>query len=136
MSPRLVREVPTYGLGALHGQRLRRAPSERTLRLRAVDRVAEVVALAVWHELDQRARRPRCTVQLVVDDVGEKLDQMEVRHLLAATEVVALAELTTGHRPPQAVAVIVDVQPLADLLACPVDRQRLASAGIPDHQRQ
>ena len=59
----------------------------------------------------------------------------QVRHLVAAAEVVALAVLAVRHRFPQPRAMIVDVQPLADLLALAVHGQPLAGRRVRDHQR-
>ena len=69
----------------------------------------------------------------VVDDQPGELD---VLVLLVRGDVVHLAGLALAQHELDAAAVIVDVEPVADLLAVAVERQRLAVERVGREERQ
>ena len=71
----------------------------------------------------------------LVEDRAERLDDLEVRPLVRAADVVGLADaaaLEDGDDAPRSGR---HVQPVADLPPVAVDRQRLALQRVADHQR-
>jgi hypothetical protein len=57
------------------------------------------------------------------------VDDFEVGALVAAADVVGLADAAVGEDGADGAAVVEDEEPVADLLAVAVDRQRLARRG-------
>ena len=121
-----VGEVPGDRLGDALLERLLRLPAERA-QLGRVERVAAVVAGAVLDVADQRlvgARQP--------EDVADDLD---VLALVVAADVVDLARRALPQHELDPGAVVLDPEPVADLLPVAVDRQRLAVERVRRQQR-
>ena len=64
-----------------------------------------------------------------------KLDDVDIRHLVMAADVVDLADSALVDNQVNRLAVILDIQPVADVLALAVDRQRLVGKRVGNHQR-
>ena len=64
-----------------------RPPAELALDLRGVERVAPVVAGPIGHERDQRPR-------IGTDQVTQRTDDLEVRRLVPAGDVMTTRELS------------------------------------------
>lgn len=71
---------------------------------------------------------------LLVEDGAEGLDHVEVGLFVPAADIVGLAQLPGFEDPADGAAMVLDVEPVADLLAVAVDRHRLAGQGVVDHQ--
>ena len=104
-----------------------RPPAQRSLDLAGVDGVAAVVAGAVLDESRSatstgRGAGPAATRSTIAADGPH---HVEVRLFAVAADVVGLARLAAGQHPPQRPAMVLDIQPVADLLPVAVDRQRL-----------
>ena len=63
------------------------------------------------------------------------MHDVEIGFLVPAADVVHLAQPALGQHRADRAAMILDVQPVADLLAVAVHRQRLARERVDDHQR-
>ncbi|MNT38381.1 hypothetical protein D3C72_1745700 [compost metagenome] len=61
-------------------------------------------------------------------------DYVDVLLLVVPADVVGLADLAFGHNFEQGTGVILDVQPVANLQAVAIDRQRFARQGVENHQ--
>jgi hypothetical protein len=95
-------EIPAHGRGEPAREVVRGLPAELLLRARGVDRIAAVVTRAVGDEAlelcvagDARARERR-VVRRGVDPLelgAQRVDDLEVRALAEAAEVVLLARL-------------------------------------------
>ncbi len=129
LPPPFIVEVPGHGAADAGGEVLAGAPAELVLELGGVDGVALVVARPVGHEGDQLAPGPRRGPQLV-EHVADGLDHLEVGALVAAADVVLLAEPARGQDGPQRAGVVLDVEPVADVVAAAVDRQRLPASAL------
>ena len=70
-----------------------------------------------------------------VDQGADAADDLDVRLLAVAADVVGLARLAAVKHAPQGPAVVLDEQPVADVHAVAVDRQLLALGRVEDHQR-
>ena len=127
LPPSLMLEVPLDGLlDAVLELRLRR-PAEFRVDLRRVDGVAAVVALAVGDVLDE--------VFGLTELLEDGLDDVDVGALIVAADVVDLADTALLQNQVNRMAVILDVEPVADILAVAVDRQLLVGQRVDDHQR-
>lgn len=125
--PVAVLEVPLDGLlDAVLELRLR-LPAELCVDLRRVDGVAAVVALAVGDVLDE--------VFGLAELLEDGLDDVDVGALIVTADVVDLANATLLQDQVDGMAVILDVEPVANILAVTVDRQLLVGQRVDDHQR-
>ena len=88
------------------------------------ERVAAVVAGAVVDVLDQRLVAP--------GELQDPLDDLDVRQLVGAADVVGLARLAALEHGVDRRGEVLDAEPVADLRAVAVDRQRVAGKGVED----
>src|SRR6266567_3337182 len=114
--PGLVLDIPRDGAADAVGEPDLRAPAELALDLRWVDGVAEVVARPVGHELDElvvaAATRPRRdAVELGADGAHH----VDVALLAARADDVGLAHAPTRQHAGDGAAVVLDVDPVADV---------------------
>lgn len=86
-----------------------RLPAELCVDLRRVDGVAAVVALAVGDVLDE--------VFGLAELLEDGLDDVDVGALIVAADVVDLADASLLQDEVDGVAVILDIEPVADVLA-------------------
>ena len=125
--PALVFKIPLDGLlDAVLELRLR-LPAELRVDLRRVDGVATVVALAVGDVLDE--------VFGLAELLEDGLDHVDVGALIVAADVVDLADASLLQDEVDGTAVVLDIEPVADVLAVAVDRQLLVGQRVDDHQR-
>ena len=124
--PGLVGPVPVDGLGQARLERPRRRPAKRG-QLRAIHRVASVVAGPILHGPDQRPG--------LAEPLQQQRDRVPVRLLGPAGDVVDLARFAVAQHEVHAAGVIGHVQPVASLQAIAVHRQRLVVERIRDEQR-
>lgn len=104
-----------------------RLPAEFRVNLRRVDGVAAVVALAVSDVLDE--------VFGLAELLEDGLDDVDVGTLIVAADIVDLADATLLQDQVDGMAVILNVEPVANILAVTIDRQLLVGQRIDDHQR-
>ena len=104
-----------------------RLPAELVAQLLGGERVAAVVAGAVGDVLDQRL--------VAAGQLDHPLDHLDVLALVGAADVVGLAGAALHQHGVDAAAEVLDVEPVADLAAVAVDRQRVAVDRVEDHQR-
>src|ERR1041385_6752637 len=107
-------------------ERCARFPAE-CLQLRRIERVTAVVPFAVADTSQRRA------ISIRQDE--ESLGDVDVLVLVAAADVVDLAGLPLTKHELDARAVILDVQPVADLLAVAVERKLLAVKRVRHEER-
>ena len=104
-----------------------RLPSELAAQLFAVDGIAQIMSRTIGDELDQTFG----SAQRFQDQLGN----FEILHLAAAADVVHLAFAALLQYHVQSGAMIVDVDPVANIAALAVHRQALARHRLRDHQR-
>ena len=127
LPPGLVVEIPLDGFLNAVGESGLRQPAQLIVDLGGVDGVAHVVALAVGHKGDQRLG--------LSQRVADELYDIEILHLVVAAHVVDLALGALADDEIDRAAVILDIQPVAHILARSVDRQRLVVQRVCDHER-
>ena len=127
LPPSLMLEVPLDGLlDAVLELRLR-FPAEFRVDFRRVDSVTAVVAFAVGDVLDE--------VFGLAELLEDGLDDVDVGALIVAADVVDLADAALLQDQVDGMAVVLDIEPVADVLAVAVDRQLLVGQRVDDHQR-
>src|SRR5689334_14662927 len=89
LAPAAVIDIPADRLAQSGFERVSRPPRELACDLRRVDRVAPIVARTIRHERLEPAARTGGRLQ-VVDDVANRVDDLEVRPFVAAADVVLL----------------------------------------------
>ena len=104
-----------------------RLPAEFRVDFRRIDSVAAIVALAVSDVLDE--------VFGLAELLEDGLDDVDVGALIVAADVVDLADAALLQDQVDGMAVILDVEPVADVLAVAVNRQLLIGQRVDDHQR-
>ena len=125
--PVAVLEVPLDRLlDAVLELRLR-LPAELRVDLRRVDGVTAVMALAVGDVLDEAFG--------LAELFEDSLDDVDVGTLIVAADVVDLADAALLQDQVNRMAVVLDVEPVADVLAIAVNRQLLVGQRVDDHQR-
>ena len=127
LPPILMLKVPLDRLlDAILELRLR-LPAEFRVDLRRVDGVAAVVALAVGDVLDE--------VFALAEFLEDGLDDIDIGALIVAADVVDLADTPLLQDQVDGMAVVLHIEPVADVLAVAVDRQLLIGQRVDDHQR-
>src|SRR5579864_398093 len=132
--PPLVVQIPAHRLLDAGVEGLERAPAELTLELARVDRVALIVPRPVGDKRDERlvGARPRAKL---IQDQADALDDIDVAALVAAPDIVFLADPASRHNEVEGASVVVDIEPVAHVLALAIDRQRLAVDGVENDER-
>ena len=103
-----------------------RLPAEFVVNLRRVDGVAAVMALAVRDVLNQ--------VLALAEFLEDGLDDIDIGAFIVAADVVNLADTALLQDEVDGTAVILDIKPVADILAVAVDRQLLVGQRVDNHQ--
>ena len=135
-NPGLVVEIPLHCLADAGLEGLGRLPAEFPFELAGVDGVATVVAGAVLHVGNLfLVRFAVGTWAEFVEDGAQGMDDVKVGHFVPAADVVDLAHPARLQHAADGAAVVLDVEPVADLLAVTVDGQLLAGQCIVDDQR-
>src|SRR5690606_17938627 len=123
--PPLVLNVPAHRLLDAGVEVFLRAPAELGLELGSIDCIARVMARAVSDELNQPVVRSPLWLHLV-EDLADAAHHVDVAALVAAPDIVLLADPAARADQVQCPRVVIDVEPVADVGAGAVDRQRLA----------
>ena len=127
LPPGAVIEIPAYRFHDTVRELRFGQPAEFRMYLRRVDRVAHVVPLAVGYKRDEALG----LAQLFADEFYD----VYVPHLVMPADVVYLALSAFSKYEVYRAAVILDVQPVAHVLALAVDGQRLIRQRVQDHKR-
>ena len=129
-------EIPIHGLGDAGGEGLDRLPAELAVDLGAINGVAAVVAGAIGDVGDLGLVRLAVGARGLLPEQGaDRLHDLDVRFFVHPADVVGLAGAALVQHEPDGAGVVLDIEPVADLHAVTVDRQRFALEGVEDHQR-
>ena len=131
--PLAIVEIPSHGLAHSAVERFGGTPRHFAAQLRGVDRVAAVVPRAVLDE-SHEARVVAARRELAQDS-ADRADDVEVRHLGVAADIVRRAGTPSCEHRPDRRAMIADVKPVANVAPIAIHRQRLAGDRVDDHQR-
>ncbi|MNF83658.1 hypothetical protein D3C84_659830 [compost metagenome] len=137
-APFQVFQIPLNGFAQAGFEGFFRHPTQVALDFAGIDRVTQIVPGAVLDEGDQVG----ISGNTGWFDRGKFFEQgtdaahhVDVRLFVVSANVVRLADDTFGDYFEQRSCVILDEQPVADLQAVSVDRQRFAGQRVENHQR-
>ena len=136
LDPALIIEVPLHRLADTRLEGFSRLPAEFALDLGSVNGIATIMARTVLHigdlllvllAIGSRAE--------FIKNCAEGVNDVQIRLLVPAANVVGFAQLARFQNAPDRRTMIFDVEPVANLLAIAVNRQRLAGKGVVDDER-
>src|SRR4051812_475039 len=147
--PLFVGKIPIDGLRKAIGKRCLRAKPELAAELVCADRVPAVVPGPVLHESHQLAAASACGGRTFakafrerpvgdeppINLVADHSDEFDVRHLLPAADIIGFALTPLAQNQCKCRAMILDMEPIADVAAIAINRQRLPGDGVKDRQR-
>src|ERR1700689_4565704 len=111
-------------------------PVQFALNLGCVHRVAAVMTRTIFDESDELFVRDDGVVRAqFIEQRADGGDDLEVLFFAAAADVVGFSDMAVGEYGAKGAAVVLDVEPVADVFAIAIDRERLAGAGVQDHER-
>src|SRR5690606_32697093 len=76
-----------------------------------------------------------CSRAQSIQVLADQLHDIDIGFLVPAPDIVSLTDLTSLQDAPDRAAMITDKQPVTNLLAITIDRQRFPSQRIDDHKR-
>ena len=132
--PLLVVEVPADGALDAFLELERGFPAEFALQLAAVYGIAHVVAEAVGDVGDEVEVLSLAAAEQTVDGVDYHADDVDVLPLVETADVVGLGHLALVEDEVNSTCVVLDEEPVANVLALAVYGQRLAVAYVVDEQ--
>src|SRR5262252_5279792 len=115
-------EIPARRVEQTFFEGVARLPAELAANPGRVDRVPPVVSRPIRNERLEGAVVAASGAQ-PFERGADAVDDLEVRSLVAAADIVLFADAPLLQHEQQTRAVIVDVQPVADVAAGPVNRQ-------------
>src|SRR6056297_2803721 len=128
LPPALVVEIPVDRPREALLERHARPPAEFGANARGIDRVSLVVPGPVLDEADEPVvRRPPRPPR--VEKRADHPHEVDVSRLVLAADIVAAPDTPFLQNPQQRVRMVLDEQPVAHVLARPVDRDRPALEG-------
>ena len=101
-------------------------PAELIGDFRWVDRIALVMAGAVGDVIDQGFG--------LAELAQDRLDDLEIGALVVAADVVDLTDTAFSNDQVDRRAMVLDIEPVADVFALAIDRQGLVGQGAGNHQ--
>ena len=135
VQPLLVVEIPADSLLDTLLKLQRGLPSELFLQLRRVDGIAQIVAGTVCNEGNEIHILTFLTTQQTVNGLDDHFDDVDVLPLVETTDIISVGNLTLMENEVDGTGMILDKQPVTDILTLAIDRQRLAMADVIDKQR-
>src|SRR5581483_6212754 len=143
LAPLSVLEVPLDGGAKARVEGARGPPAQLATEPARIDRVAAVVARPIGDErleLGVAGDPPRPESRVEggrperLQGRADGVDDLEVRPLVVAADVVARPGLPRPQHQPERGAVVLDVEPVPHVPAVPVDGQRAPVDGVERHQ--
>src|SRR5690242_2543742 len=136
LPPPAVLQIPSDGPAQTAVESLARRPAKFAPDLGDVHRVAPVMTRPVCNECDKLSVRPMCRArQHFVEQPADPGYDIEVGPLGVAANIVALAYPALVEDREQGARVVLDIKPIADIVALAVDRDRLAMQPPQDGER-
>ena len=114
----------------------RRPPAQLLADTGGINRVARIMARTIGHEGDLLfIGGPVAARALVIKDRTECFDQLKVGALILAAHIIAAPVFTLLQHQQQRIGVIFHIEPVANVGAIAIDRQRLTGERIQNHHR-
>ena len=134
LAPLFVTKVPLDCFAQALVEAMRLFPTELLLDPRAVDGVAPIVARPILNVGDRRANPIGIEMSLLGDELDEAPEKLHVLPLVLPADIVAPAGFAALHDLPDSGVMVLDVDPVADVLAVAVDRKALSLQHVEDHK--
>ena len=134
VDPLLVIQIPLYGFADTGFKSFLRLPSKLTAHLGRIDGIAAIVAGAIRHIGDLLTIRARFWHHLV-QQIADGVYHLQILLLVVTADVVGLPDHAGGHHLVESARVVFHIEPVTDLVALAIDRQRLAIQRVEDDQR-
>ena len=93
---------------------------------RRVDGIAAVMAFTVRDMVDEAFR--------FAQFFANQFDDVDISHFIMAADIIDFADMALLEDEVDGPAMVFDIEPVADIEAVPIDRQRLVMQGIDDHE--
>ena len=135
VQPFLVVEVPAHGLLDAFFELQRRFPAQLALQLTTIDGIAGIVAQAVGNVSNQVQVFAFGTAEEPIDGLDDDLDDVDVLPFVEAADVVGFGDLPVMENHVNSAGMVFDKEPVANVFALAVDRERLLVADIVDEER-
>ena len=103
-----------------------RQPAQFFMDFRRVDGVAAVMAFTVRDMMDEAFR--------FAQFFANQFDDVDIPHFIVAADVIDFADTAFLEDEVDGPAMVFDIEPVADIEAVPIDRQRLVMQGIDNHE--
>lgn len=133
-TPLQIVEVPFDGFSQAGFEGFCRGPAEFALYFAGVDGVALIVAGAVVDEGDEISVVPLFARAQGVEDAAQGAYDVEIGLFVVAADVVGLTRLALCQDQAQGAGMVVDVEPVADVVAGAVEGQKLVVERVEDDQ--
>src|SRR5690554_2257062 len=134
LAPVKVVEVPLDGFADAGFEGFFERPAEFFLDFAGVYGVAHVMAGAVFYVGDQVPVAALLRTKLL-EDIADGVHDFDVLFFVVAADVVGFAGFAFGDDFVEGSCVVFNIEPVTDLVAFAVDRERLTFQGVEDHQR-
>ena len=132
----MVVEVPLDGLTNAGLEGLSRFPSQLPIDLGSIDGVAAIMTGTIGDVGDLLLVALSIGAgRKLIKDGTEGVDDVEVRLLVPPADVIGLTHLAGLEHATYGGGVVLHIEPVTDLLAVTVDRERLTGEGVVDDQR-
>ena len=133
--PIVILKIPANGFAKSTLQRLFRSPSQLPLNLARIHRVSPIVPRPILHICDEFFARISLAWRHLIDQIADRLNDFDVGLLVPAPNVVGIAGSSLAQHSGDGVAMILHVEPVANVLAVAVHWQWLAVSRIQNDQR-
>src|SRR5258708_3601010 len=135
-NPFLIVEVPADRLAQTALERFLRLPTKLALDLARINPVAPIVAGPILHESDLLPIGLAVAAGLaLVKDVTYEMHHLKVRLLVRGADIIGLARPASLQHAPDCSTVVRNVEPVTNVLAIAVDRQRFSGESEANDKR-
>ena len=124
LPPGAIVKIPANRLFDAGFEGFLRAPAKLALDFRGVDGIAPVMSGPVGDKCDQPAARLVARRQRLIELAANRLDGMQVCPLVLAADIIGLARYPPLHNEKECAGMIVDEQPIPDILPVAVNGQQ------------
>ena len=119
-------QVPLDGLLDAVGEFRFWQPAQFFVDFRRVDGIATVMPFTVRDMMDEAFR--------FAQFFANQFNDVDILHFIVAADVIDFADTALLENEVDGPAMVFDIEPVADIEAVPIDRQRLVMQGIDNHE--
>ena len=105
------------------------------MKLGGIDRISKIVPCSVGDECYEAEAMALRIAEDAVNSLDHHLDEVDVRPVVEASDVVGVAVLTFVEYEVDGTGVVFDIEPVTDVFAFAIDREWLTLADIVDEER-